>query len=160
MRPVIDELIPQSSVSTHPVLNALELLICGPCEPIQQYEDFMNIFGASDVDQAYIQVAKAGCKHLVYTKGSNGIDVRSYRHSCHYSVPPIRVISTIGAGDAFNAGLICALKDYKCDWSDTLTWEWHEIILTGILFSANVCQSLDNYISVDFGNSLKKYKLA
>ena len=119
-------------------------------------EDFMNIFGASDVDQAYLQVAKAGCKHLVYTKGSNGIDVRSYRHSRHYSVPPIRVISTIGAGDAFNAGIIYALKDYKCNWSDTLTWEWHELILAGIMFSANVCQSLDNYISVDYGNQLKQ----
>ena len=117
-------------------------------------EDFMNIFGVPDADQAYGQVSKSGCRHLVYTQGNRGVEVRSNGHTCSYPVQKISVASTIGAGDAFNAGIINTLVESNHNWSDSLTWEWHEIIQTGILFSANVCQSLDNYISVDFGNSL------
>jgi fructokinase len=119
-------------------------------------EDFMNIFAAADADQAFHHVNGAGCPALVYTKNSRGVEVIEAGHSSFYNVPQISPVSAIGAGDAFNAGIIYALlKD-----GETLKGypfsSWDSIISHGICFSADVCQSLENYISVGLGNRLKK----
>jgi fructokinase len=124
-------------------------------------EDFKNIFSAVDANEAYDHISKAGCTSMVYTKSGECVEVMSAGHSISFTVPPVRVVSTVGAGDAFNAGMIfamCALAG-----SHTLRglWmlsasEWDFLIKMGIRFSADVCQSLDNYISIDMGIQLKK----
>jgi fructokinase len=112
-------------------------------------EDFRNIFGAKNAQQAYQQVAAAGCPLLVYTKNSQGVEVIASDYSRLFEVPQIQAVSTIGAGDAFNAGIIYAL--YTLAGSTT---QPETFINWGIRFSTDVCESLDNYISTDFGTHI------
>ncbi len=121
-------------------------------------EDFRTIFNAADARQAYHFVSGAGCSSLVYTRSSSEIEVIHDGYSKSYLVPPISVLSTIGAGDAFNAGVIYGmLQTYTLTGLTTLTGSvWDHLIGCGIQFSANVCQGLDNYISVDLGNRLRE----
>ena len=69
-------------------------------------------------------------------------------------------VSTIGAGDNFNAGFIYGLlqngitrRELKLGLSER---QWDSIIGYGQLFSAEVCHSLYNYISPEFGARCKK----
>lgn len=118
-------------------------------------EDFRHIFSVSNAHDAFSRVREAGCPALVYTRNSRDVEVMTGEYSRAYPVPQVKLLSTIGAGDAFNAGIIYAatnltglqtLKGPVLD--DLIHW--------GIRFSADVCQSLDNHISVDFGNLLKQ----
>jgi fructokinase len=68
----------------------------------------------------------------------------------HCDATPIVPVSTIGAGDNFNAGVIYGLIKYNIGYHDLpLINEatWDKIIQCGIDFSAEVCQSYLNYIS-------------
>jgi fructokinase len=114
-------------------------------------EDFLNIFDASDARQAYQYVSGAGCSMLVYTRSSKTCEVVTNKFSKSYIVPKIQVVSTIGAGDTFNAGMIYAMMKDKIAVGEFQTSDWDNLIDQAIRFSAEVCQSLDNYISVEFG---------
>ena len=72
-------------------------------------------------------------------------------------VQEIKPLSTIGAGDSFNAGLIYYLfsKDIMSSrLTDLKESEWKEAIVIAISFGSHVCQQFDNYISKDFVSSL------
>lgn len=105
-------------------------------------EDIENVFGFTDATQAYESVIKELCPNFIYTRadqpaelfwGSSSLD---YQHSVH-PIAPIEVVSTIGAGDNFNAGFIYGLMHGSTP-SDCMS--------LGIRFSAAVCQTLDNYV--------------
>ncbi len=118
-------------------------------------EDFTNIFGISDVQDAFEYINKAGCPFLIYTKNSEGVEVATQTYNRSYAVPRIKPVSTIGAGDAFNAGIIYAAVSGTPGSANPPGWLWDHLVETGVLFSEDVCQSLDNYISEDLGNRLK-----
>ena len=118
-------------------------------------EDFQNIFDASDARQAYHCVSGAGCSLLVYTRSSKSVEVVTNKFSQSYIVPRIQVVSTIGAGDTFNAGMIYAMLKNENPVDEYQSSDWDNLIDHGIRFSADVCQSLDNYISVESGLGLK-----
>jgi fructokinase len=122
-------------------------------------EDFKNIFSADDANEAYDHISSAGCKSMVYTKSGEYVQVLSPGFSRSFKVPPLCVVSTIGAGDAFNAGMIFAM--FTLTGSHTLTgsWqpaatEWDHLVDMGIRFAADVCQSHENYISRETANLL------
>ncbi|MCT4647183.1 MAG: PfkB family carbohydrate kinase, partial [Carboxylicivirga sp.] len=71
----------------------------------------------------------------------------------HYKVPIIDPVSTIGAGDNFNAGIIKALLECDIYKSDELVLshsDWLNIAAYGIEFSSEVCMLIDNYVNTDF----------
>lgn len=112
-------------------------------------EDFAMIFNAQNQQEAYQQVSKY-CKNLIITANSAGVNLYTPDIKLHCDVEPIQPISTIGAGDNFNAGFITGLyqKAYSAQHFATLTeTEWKALIQMGISFSADVCMSYDNYIS-------------
>ena len=71
-------------------------------------EDFQNIFGASSPDKAW-DVIKKYCNCMVYTASSEGVFVRTTNFAGRFTVKKIKPVSTIGAGDNFNAGMIAAI---------------------------------------------------
>jgi fructokinase len=72
-------------------------------------EDFLHIFGAKKGTEAYSRVHEAGCMILVYTRNRHAIEVFCDKRQQTFQVPRIKPECTIGAGDAFNAGLISGL---------------------------------------------------
>ena len=79
--------------------------------------------------------------------------------SKHYAVAPVNVVSTIGAGDNFNAGIVYGLIHYGITRSQVengLTeQQWDQLIAIAQKFSANCCQSLNNSIDDDFAQTIK-----
>jgi fructokinase len=120
-------------------------------------EDMRIIGECTDPDEAYDFVCQRGCDILIYTANSRGVYLRTPSYSGDYTVPEIKAISTVGAGDSFNAGIAYMLHKRKVkDLHNVAWWQWDEIIYTAIEFASHVCMSTDNYISPEFADMLKK----
>lgn len=124
-------------------------------------EDFYNLFRQTDLNQVYQDHIQFYCDNFLTTRGADGVDLRTSRFSAHVGAQPIQPVSTIGAGDNFNAGIIYGLLKYQIRKDDlpTLSQEqWTKIIQCGIDFSAEVCQSYDNYISCEFAGKYGSFQ--
>lgn len=110
-------------------------------------EDFQLLYGASTCDEAY-DVVKQYCPNLIYTDAAKPIQLRTQQLNMSFPVPPIKTVSTVGAGDNFNAGFCCQVYNdgYKSVESIVTELQWSRCIAKGLEYSAIVCQSLDNYI--------------
>jgi fructokinase len=121
-------------------------------------EDFKNIFGANSPDEAW-DIARTYCKTLVYTANVDGVYVRTTSFSGKFPVKQIKPVSTIGAGDNFNAGMLTAIfnNNYRREELDKLgEKEWSKIITSAVDFATHVCLSYENYISEEFAAEMKK----
>lgn len=121
-------------------------------------EDFNLIFGVDNASNAFKIVKNAGCSNLVYTASSREVVMMSQEHTITAKVQIIKPVSTIGAGDNYNAGLIWTLvnADITKRGIQNLPKEvMGKIIANGIAFAAEVCLSYDNYISREFVENLK-----
>jgi fructokinase len=122
------------------------------------HRDFEIAFGREDVDEVYEQVRECGCNCLIYTKDDRGIWLRTSEYQTYYAIPPVKVVSTVGAGDNFNAGMIYSMLELNDDnffaqWNDKRIWNY--IITTAISFATHVCTHTENYVSRDFASLLK-----
>ncbi len=120
-------------------------------------EDFELIFNASDPDQAYEKVKESGCENLLYTAGAHDVSVRSPGHIISVAVPALEPVSTIGAGDNFNAGIVYYLYRNNLHNShlESLSGdEWTKMVESGITFASDVCKQFENYISFELSNRL------
>ncbi len=113
-------------------------------------EDFLNLFGETDLDKVYKEHIQFYCNVFLATRGAEGADLRINDRKLHFDAPPIRPVSTIGAGDNFNAGVVYGLLKYdirKKDLPYLTDAEWEKVVRCGIELSAEACQSYDNYIA-------------
>jgi len=121
-------------------------------------EDFKLIFDVDNASDSFRILNDIGCNTMIYTANSKDAFMMSQNHRVSAAVPVIKPLSTIGAGDNFNAGLIWTLANQGVTLKDmaNLTEKIMERILAnGISFSAEVCMSYDNYISIEFAAQLK-----
>ncbi|MDP4291343.1 MAG: carbohydrate kinase [Bacteroidota bacterium] len=80
------------------------------------------------------------------TSGRNGVEVVFRGKSTHHDIPEIVPVSTIGAGDNFNVGIIDAIISGKY----TKPWNpesLHAMARKGIELSKEVCLRTENYIA-------------
>lgn len=120
-------------------------------------EDFENIFGVHNPGDAW-DVIKEYSKCLVYTANVDGVYVMTPTFSGKFPVNKISPVSTIGAGDSFNAGMLTAIyhNKYRMEQLENLNEpEWSKIISTAVSFASHVCLSYDNYISVEFAKTYR-----
>lgn len=118
-------------------------------------EDFINIFGESNPARVYRDKISFYCKTLIYTDGAEGIELFTPDFHKHYPVEKINTVSTIGAGDNFNAGIIFGLikNGVTLEMLSSLSANvWDEIIGYALAFSKEVCLSNENYIGKTFAN--------
>lgn len=121
-------------------------------------EDFFNLYKKTDTEKVYTEHIKFYCDRFITTHGAAGVNLYTGKLREHYDVPPIKPVSTIGAGDNFNAGILFGLLKYNVRYNDLSSIDkdtWQKIIRCGIELASNVCQSYDNYISKDFAASYK-----
>ncbi len=120
-------------------------------------EDCYNIFKAACFNEACKSISGLDSKVFIYTAASKGIYLKTPQFIEFYEIPDLDVISSIGAGDSFNAGIIYGLIQKGVTKNNFLSLEkqiWDQIIRMAISFASDVCQSLDNYISIDFAKKL------
>jgi len=101
-------------------------------------DDFGYLYNITDADAIYERV-RPFCPNLILTDGARAIRVYSHEGCETYSVSPIETVSTVGAGDNFNAGYIYAklkgIDDSAARIAMAQRW------------SQDVCQQLGNNIS-------------
>lgn len=116
-------------------------------------EDFEMIFGTGDANAAFRMISERGCGKLIFTRSNKAVEFRSEKLSFSVEVPQVKTISTIGAGDSFNAGLIYAIYENNLQNKSPDLWTedfWRKAITTAVLFGSHVCGHYDNYISQGF----------
>lgn len=113
-------------------------------------EDFGYIYGAAtDAATLYRERIRPLCPTLICTDGGRGVTVLHHDLALFYPTAPITTVSTIGAGDNFNAGVIHSIATQGL----TLAQLQHptEALITPLVekgqeFAAEVCQSWENYV--------------
>lgn len=113
-------------------------------------EDFLNLFGLDNSEEITAKIRQYGCHNLIITRGREGAEVIAGSSCLRMPARPVNVISTIGAGDSFNAGLVLKiiknkitvdkLFDKNHDW-------WADVLEFALIFAGDVCSNIDNYIS-------------
>jgi fructokinase len=119
-------------------------------------EDFRNIFRVNSAAEAW-EVVRNYCSCLVYTASTEGVFVRTNSYAGQFPVKSITPVSTIGAGDNFNAGIITSIYRNNITRDQLATIgekEWKTIIGTAVDFATHVCLSYENYISEEFAKSV------
>ena len=116
-------------------------------------EDFQNMFRQPDADKVYSNHVGFYCPNFICTDADGDVRLRT-KHVCKdYPVTPLKAVSTIGAGDNFNAGVVYGLLKYRvrrADLAELTEADWDAIIRCGMDLASEVCQSYDNYISKEF----------
>ncbi len=119
-------------------------------------EDLDNMFQCSNPDEVYQREVDFYCKNMICTDGGGSIRLISPEVSKRYEVKRVPVVSTIGAGDNFNAGVVFSLLREgitKEGINSISEQQWDRIIQCAIDFSSQVCQSLNNSISKQFAQN-------
>jgi fructokinase len=124
-------------------------------------EDFDILFRKVDADSVYRSQISFYTKKFIYTQGGKPVELRAEGgFSKQYPVATVKPVSTIGAGDNFNAGFLFGIiknNIHRSDMDNGMTEEqWDSVISSGLLFSKEVCSSLYNYISPEFGKQRKQ----
>lgn len=122
-------------------------------------EDFYYLFGETDMQKIYEQYISFYCDHLIVTHAAEGADLYLRKQKEHFEAPAIEPVSTIGAGDNFNAGLIYGMLKYNIRRSDIPRLQradWERIVGCGMAFAAHVCRTFDNYVSQSFADDYKR----
>ena len=129
-------------------------------------DDFNIMFGKTDADQIYRSQIAFYTHKFICTAGPEPVELRADTATGHllckqYPVARTdRVVSTIGAGDNFNAGFVYGLIRYRIT-RDVIEQglteqQWDDVIRCAQLFSANVCQHIDNSVDTAFGDDMRQ----
>lgn len=122
-------------------------------------EDFLNLFGKTDMKQVYTEHIRFYCDRFITTHGAGGIHLYTGDREEHYKATPMHPLSTIGAGDNFNAGILYGLLKQNVRHRDLAELDketWAKIIRCGTDLATEVCGNYDNYISKEFAATYNK----
>ena len=122
-------------------------------------DDFEVMYGLRDAEEIYHRHIAPYCPLFLCTCGAENIMLCTPKGSSRFPVPPVRTVSTIGAGDNFNAGFIYGLIRYgirRTGLPDLSEAQWEHAVTCGIRFAANACASIHNSIDEDFGRQMSR----
>ena len=124
-------------------------------------EDFEVLFKKNDAEQVYRSQIMFYTKKFIYTNASAPIQLFADNGlKKQYPIDKMDTVSTIGAGDNFNAGFLYGMLTNgitRSQLTEGLSEEqWDSIVEQGKKFSAEVCRSLYNYVSPEFGTARKE----
>ncbi len=117
-------------------------------------DDFDIMFSSRDARDIYNRYIRQYCKYFICTAGAEQISVCTPGGCYDFQAPPVHdVVSTVGAGDSFNAGFACALiwEGIQLESIPDLDRDtWQRLIATACQFAAQTCRSKENYINPHF----------
>ncbi len=106
-------------------------------------DDFNELFGTRDPQHIYRQVKNLGSPVLIITDAEKPVHLFSCDVNIMIQFVPVKAYCTVGAGDAFNAGIIGSLLDIGADKYSIKTItekQWKKIINDSIHVASEVCK--------------------
>ena len=116
-------------------------------------DDFKYLYEMTDPAKIYNEKIKFYSQNFIFTSGSGNVQLFTRGGSSIYPVKDVKVVSTVGAGDNFNAGILYGFvkNGVTRDKLAQLTAdEWDSIIAHGLNFSAHACTLIENYIDKEW----------
>ena len=120
-------------------------------------EDLAVLFPGSSIEDLYNRYFRSENKCLIVTRGEKEILLKTPFFEKEYAVEALIPVSTVGAGDNFNAGLAYGLiqnQILRNDLNSLQENQWDRLIELAKAFASEVCMSMDNYISREFAQFL------
>lgn len=121
-------------------------------------------------NRLYDERIRPHCPLFICTAGAQSIRIFTPSLRFTFPVKPTQVVSTIGAGDNFNAGVLYAIREHLQEaplptdvFVKQLTSDlplWSLLVSSGQRFSQDVCQHYDNSISPSLAATVKPLYLA
>lgn len=123
-------------------------------------EDFDVLYKKSDPDKIYNAEISFYCKKFICTQGAEPVEVRGERgFKKSYPAIETKTVSTIGAGDNFNAGFVYGMMKHGITREDIDRGlsedQWDCLVHSAQLFSSECCKDIYNYVSKDFGKKMQ-----
>ncbi len=114
-------------------------------------EDFTNIFGKGEPRFWKQKIREINNRAIVVvTLGAEGAVLFVGDLQLKTAALETQVVSTVGAGDAFSAGLLIGLSRLKLKPDTISPDQWKSVLEVAIAFSAEVCVSENNYVDKNF----------
>ena len=125
------------------------------------HEDFGILYKKPEADKVYNAEISFYCKKFICTQGAEPVEVRAENgFAKSYPSKKMKPVSTIGAGDNFNAGFVFGLikdgitrEDIDRGLSEA---QWDSLLVSAQEFSTECCKDIYNYVSKEFGEEKKK----
>ena len=125
-------------------------------------DDFEIMYQSRNAREIYEQHIRKYCPLFICTAGAETITVCTPTKALDFPAPHVEnAVSTVGAGDNFNAGFIFGLIRENFTRDQLLTLErdsWERLIYYATAFAAQACQSTDNFISTAFAEKILNFK--
>ena len=107
------------------------------------------------VSRLYQGLIRHYCQRFICTTGSGAVYLCTPQFNQTFTVNKIPTVSTVGAGDNFNAGFLYGLVKNGLNISELTEHDWATCIEMGKRFAQDVCQSYENSISPTLAHSLR-----
>lgn len=123
-------------------------------------EDFETLYKMDDPDKVYTSEISFYCKKFIFTNGAKPVVVHA-ESGLRKTYPALSAdtVSTVGAGDNFNAGFVYGLIREGITRQEVeqglAEEQWNALTNYAQMFSADCCKSLNNYVSKEFGQRMQ-----
>lgn len=120
-------------------------------------DDFKYLFGIDDPEEVYKKHIAAYCGNFICTCGGDPVHVFAPGYHRCFEASKVETVSTVGAGDNFNAGFVFGLlkeglNNISCRSMSPENWE--KTLSYAELFASEACIRIENYIGEDFWKRL------
>lgn len=125
-------------------------------------DDFRYLYEMTDAEKIYKDKIKFYCPEFIFTSGDGDVRLFTKGFADVFPVKKVDVVSTVGAGDNFNAGVVYGLLMASAD-REALSLlsreEWCKIISCGLDFSAHACTLIENYVDKEWAANYRNEKI-
>lgn len=125
-------------------------------------DDFKYLYEMTDAEKIYKEKIKFYCPEFIFTSGDGDVKLFTKNFVETFPVKKIEVVSTVGAGDNFNAGVVYGLLSAaaECDTLSLLSKDdWCKIISCGLDFSSHACTLIENYVDKEWATNYRNRKI-
>ena len=126
-------------------------------------DDFEVMYQSRDAREIYDRHISKYCPLFICTAGSGVITICTPTASHDFQAPHIAdVVSTVGAGDNFNAGFIYGLLRLGVTRRQLSTLDrqgWEQLVRYATAFASEACQSTDNFVSHTFAKRIARNQI-
>lgn len=122
-------------------------------------DDFNYLYDMTDANKIYNEKIKFYSPNFIFTSGAGDVKIFTKNGEAIFPVKKVDVVSTVGAGDNFNAGVVFGLLRAAVEreeLSSLSSEQWSRIVNCGLDFSAHACTLIENYVDKEWAVSYAK----